>query len=157
LFVEDGSWIVSTSAGNKTRPAVKVELRVGLPNGGRLGPEDIRLLETIRRERSIIGASRVIGNSYRTCWLMVDALNRTFESPVVETFPGRRGGGAEVTPFGERLIALHETLVRQVERRGAATLAELQAALDPSFVPKANSAEPEDRTPRRPRARSRPS
>lgn len=131
-----------------------VELRVGFANGGRLDPEDIALLETIRRVRSILGASRAVGSSYRKCWLMVDALNHTFETPVVETFPGRRGGGAELTAFGERLIALYRSLERQARKSGARTLEELTAALDPDFSPRASGAASADRTDEPPRSRS---
>jgi molybdate transport repressor ModE-like protein len=55
---------------------------VSFANGGSLTPEDLALIEAIRSERSILAASRATGVSYRKCWLMVDALNRTFETPV---------------------------------------------------------------------------
>ena len=66
--------------------AVAIELQ--FPNGGALGPEDIALIDMIRKERSIIGASRALGLSYRKCWLTADALNRCFESPIIATYPG---------------------------------------------------------------------
>jgi molybdate transport system regulatory protein len=69
----------------------KIEVMVSFANGGSLTPEDLALIEAIRSERSILAASRATGVSYRKCWLMVDALNRTFETPVFATFPGRRG------------------------------------------------------------------
>ncbi|RAI46006.1 winged helix-turn-helix domain-containing protein [Rhodoplanes roseus] len=131
-----------------------IALHVSFGNGGSLDPQDIGLLETIRRERSILGASRVLGTSYRKCWLLVDALNHTFETPVVETFPGRRGGGAELTVFGERMIALYRSLERQARKSGASTLAELTAALDPDYEPRASGAGSADRTDERPRSRS---
>ena len=87
----------------------KVEVTVRFANGGRLTLEDLALIEAIRAERSILAASRATGVSYRKCWLMVDALNRTFETPVFATFPGRRGGGAQLTHFGERLVALYRS------------------------------------------------
>ncbi|NVO15176.1 MAG: LysR family transcriptional regulator [Rhodoplanes sp.] len=131
-----------------------IELRLAFGNGGSLDPEDIRLLETIRRVRSILGASRALGTSYRKCWLMVDALNHTFETAVVDTFPGRRGGGAALTVFGERLIALYRSLERQARKSGAGTLAELTAALDPDFEPRASGAGSADPTAEPPRSRS---
>lgn len=141
-----------------TAPACTTTLALSLAfgNGGRLDPEDIRLLETIRRVRSILGASRALGTSYRKCWLMVDALNHTFESPVVETFPGRRGGGAALTVFGERLVALYRSLERQAQRSGARTLDELTAALDPAFATRATGGAAADPTVEPRRSRSRP-
>ena len=72
----------------------QVHLRLSFPNGGSLGEADIALIETIQRCRSILGTSKLMGLSYRKTWLMTDALNRTFESKVIDTFPGRRGAGS---------------------------------------------------------------
>ena len=83
----------------------KVHVRLSLPNGGSLDEADIALIETLQKCRSILGASKLLGMSYRKTWFMVDAMNRIFETKVIETFPGRRGGGAEVTAFGQRIVA----------------------------------------------------
>jgi molybdate transport system regulatory protein len=117
-----------------------LSIHLNLPNGGAFGPEDLALIDMIRIERSIIGASRALGLSYRKCWLMVDAMNRTFESPVVATFPGRRGGGAEITPFGERLVALYRSIERHASTSAKKSLDELTASLDWSFDGKARVA-----------------
>ncbi len=37
-----------------------------------LCPEDLLLIDIIRRERSILGAARASGISSRKCWLMVE-------------------------------------------------------------------------------------
>src|SRR5579862_3130118 len=107
----------------------RIVIEIALPNGGTLGPEEIELIDAIRSQRSIIGASRALGLSYRKCWLNVDALNRTFETTVVATFPGRRGGGAEITPFGERLVALYRSIERHAGNAAKKSLAELTASL----------------------------
>ncbi|MGO9135934.1 MAG: winged helix-turn-helix domain-containing protein [Methylovirgula sp.] len=117
-----------------------VAIEINLPNGGSFGPEDLALIDAIRSVRSIIGASRALGLSYRKCWLTVDALNRTFESPVVATFPGRRGGGAEITPFGERLVALYRSIERHAGTSAKKSLEELTTSLDWAFDPKARVA-----------------
>ncbi len=121
-------------------PAGHVAVEIMLPNGGAFGALELALIEAIRAQRSIIGASRALGLSYRKCWLSVDALNRTFESPVVATFPGRRGGGAEITPFGERLVALYRSIERHAGNAAKKSLAELTASLDWSFDPRARAA-----------------
>ena len=124
---------------SKRKPAfVAIELQ--LPNGGALGPEEIELIDAIRKERSIIGASRALGVSYRKCWLSVDMLNRCFESAVVATFPGRRAGGAEITQFGERLVALYRSIERHAAVSSKTSLEELSASLDWAFDPKARAA-----------------
>lgn len=137
----------------RTPTVLEIDLVFG--NGGRLSVADIRLLETIARERAIIGASRALGLSYRKCWLMVDALNRTFESPLVDTFPGRKGGGATLSMFGERVIALYRSLERQATRSGARAIEELTAALDPAFESRATDAGSAPPPAERPPVRSR--
>lgn len=117
--------------------AAIVSVEIILANGGTFGPQEVALIDGIRSERSIIGASRALHLSYRKCWLTVDALNRMFESPVVATFPGRRGGGAEITPFGERLVALYRSVERHASGAAKKSLDELTASLDWSFDPKA--------------------
>src|SRR5512146_1343796 len=111
----------------------QIALTITFGNGGSLSPEDLLLIDFIRRERSILGAARASGISYRKCWLMVDALNRTFETPVFATFPGRRGSGAELTDFGERLVALYRSMERRARSASAQGLVELTASLDASF------------------------
>jgi len=111
----------------------RLHVRLALPNGGSLDEEDISLIETVQKCRSILGASKLMGISYRKTWLMTDALNRTFETPVFQTFPGRRGGGAEVTPFGERIVAVFRSVERRSARAATATLEELTSSLDWAF------------------------
>lgn len=122
------------------RGRAQIALTIHFDNGGRLTPEDLQLIEIIRKERSILAAARASGISYRKCWLMVDALNRTFESAVFETHPGRRGGGAEITPFGERLVALYRSMERRSRSATMAALDELDGATDPDYRKRASGA-----------------
>lgn len=85
----------------------RLSLRIEFGNGDRLGPGKIELLERIAVDGSISAAARALEMSYRRAWLLVESLNAMFGEPVVQTRIGRAdGGGAVVTPFGERLIAL---------------------------------------------------
>ena len=80
-------------------PVSSLSLRIELPNGSRLGPGKVALLESIGQLRSIAAAARDHAMSYRRAWLLVDDLNRAFDEPVVETFPGRsQGAGAAPDP-----------------------------------------------------------
>jgi molybdate transport system regulatory protein len=112
-----------------SKKQAQVHVRLEFPNGGALDEADIALIETIARCRSILGSSKLMGLSYRKTWLMTDALNRTFESKVIETFPGRRGAGAEVTIFGHRLAALFRSIERRSSAAAAAAIGELTASL----------------------------
>ena len=131
----------------ETGAETRLEISLHFSNGGKLTPDELRVVAAVRRQRSILGASRVTGHSYRTCWLIVDALNRAFEQPVIATHPGRRGGGAELTPFGERLVALYASIERRARAQGKLALEEITAALNPSFQRRASDAASEDARP----------
>jgi molybdate transport system regulatory protein len=97
----------------RKKTAARITLRVDLGAGSdsRIGPGKIALLEAIREHSSISGAGRQFGMSYRTAWLLVDAMNRLFKSPVVTTATGGRdGGGAALTALGEELIEAYREL-----------------------------------------------
>ena len=89
----------------------ELSIRLDLTNGDRIGPGKIALLEAIRATGSISGAARRLGMSYRRAWLLVEQLNDALEKPAVTAAPGgHRGGGAAVTPEGERVIALYRAI-----------------------------------------------
>lgn len=132
---------------NGSTGATEVEITLHFSNGGRLAQEDLLVIAAIRNERSILGASRATGISYRKCWLIVDALNRTFEAPVFATFPGRRGGGAELTPFGERLVALYSSIERKTRSQARSSIEEISASLNPNYEPRSSGAASEVRRP----------
>lgn len=129
----------------RTKKLARIHVQIALPNGGDVDEGDIALIETLQKCGSILGSSRLIGISYRTAWLMVDALNRTFETKVVETFPGRRGGGAQVTVFGQRLVALFRSVERRSSTAAAAATDELAASLDWAFEGKGSAEARESR------------
>lgn len=108
-------------------------LRLHFRNGQRLGPGKVELLERIAQTRSISGAARAMGLSYRQAWLLVDDMNRLFAEPVVTTCPGRSqgvAGGAALTAFGERVIALFRAAERRTADAVALQLRELDEALN---------------------------
>lgn len=104
-------------------------LRMDFPDGRRLGPGKIMLLEAVREHGSILAAAKAIGMSYRRAWLLMDELDRMFEEKVIVTYPGRRGAGTEVTVFGERVIALYRAAERQAAKASQATMDELTKSL----------------------------
>ena len=104
-------------------------LRIDFPEDDRLGRGKIMLLELIRETGSISAAGRAMDMSYRRAWLLVDALNRMFKEPSVESQRGgRQGGGAAVTPFGETLIARFRAMEAKARAAIADDLDWLEAA-----------------------------
>jgi len=95
-------------------------LRVLGKSAAAMGPGKAELIERIAGTGSISAAAREMGMSYRRAWQLVESLNRTFREPVITTATGgSRGGGARVTPRGERLAALF----RAMEERASAAIA----------------------------------
>ncbi len=104
-------------------------VRIDFGAGERLGPGKIQLLESIRTHGSISAAARAIGMSYRRAWLLVENLNALFGEASVATRVGRtQGGGAVLTPFGERLVQLFREIEVEAARANRAALAELERA-----------------------------
>ena len=91
-----------------------LSIRIDLASGERIGPGKIALLEAIRSTGSISAAARSIGMSYRRAWLLVEELNRTLREPAVTAETGGPGGGgAMVTPTGDRVVGLYRTIESQ--------------------------------------------
>lgn len=107
-----------------SKPA-KPRLRILLGAEIALGPGKADLLEAIARSGSISAAGRELGMSYRRAWNLVEVMNRSFRSPLVETLTGGAGGGgARVTEFGVDVLARY----RAMETKAAmAVAAEMKA------------------------------
>jgi molybdate transport system regulatory protein len=85
-----------------------------------MGPGKAELIMCIGQTGSISAAARAMGMSYRRAWQLVEALNETYREPVIVTaIGGSRGGGAQVTALGERLV----TLYRAMEDKASAAIA----------------------------------
>jgi len=94
-----------------------LSIRIDLSNGDRIGPGKVALLEAIRAEGSISGAARVLGMSYRRAWLLVEEINKSLAKPaVVAEMGGRSGGGASVTPVGEKIVDLYRSIERRTRK-----------------------------------------
>jgi molybdate transport system regulatory protein len=92
----------------------RLSIRIDLENGDRIGPGKIALLEAIRSTGSISAAARALHMSYRRAWLLVEEINHALREPAVAAETGgRSGGGAIVTPAGERLVGLYRTIESQ--------------------------------------------
>ncbi len=89
----------------------RLSIRIDLPSGDRIGPGKIALLEAIKATGSISAAARRLDMSYRRAWLLVEQINAALREPAVAAeIGGRRGGGATLTPVGEKVVALYRTI-----------------------------------------------
>ena len=111
----------------KTR-GVHVRIRVDFDTGASLGPGKVALLEQILACGSLSQAARVLGLSYRRAWLLLDDINHSFGEPAVVTATGgRHGGGAQLTPFGQKLIECYRELEQVAEKQAARSMARIAA------------------------------
>lgn len=74
------------------------------------------LLEQIHATGSLSQAARALGFSYRRAWMLLDAMNKRWDAPLVKTaIGGMRGGGAKVTDYGNRVLRSFRDLQIHVE------------------------------------------
>src|SRR5688572_5216640 len=93
--------------------AHRLDIRIRLYCGEEIamGPGKADLLDAIRQHGSISAAGRALDMSYRRAWLLVDAMNRCWNEPLVATSPGSaHGGGARLTPLGEDVLSRYRAL-----------------------------------------------
>lgn len=110
------------------RRTILLRPRLYLGEGLSIGPGKIELLRALGRVRSISAAARELGMPYKRAWMLIDSLNQGFGRPVAETaIGGKGGGGARLTPLGERLVAAYDRLQA---RLNASARAELDAFVD---------------------------
>jgi len=113
----------------KNPKSPRVRILIGAATA--LGPGKVELLQAIDRHRSISGAAREMGMSYRRAWVLVDTMNRCFTSDLVVTATGGKGGGgAEVSPLGldvmRRYREMEDKAAKSVEAEARAFAALLK-------------------------------
>lgn len=122
---------VTTKTKKKSAPdtaRLRLQLRVLLAEEIALGPGKAELLQAIQTTGSISAAGRAMDMSYRRAWLLVDAMNRCFVEPLVDTAKGgSQGGGARLTLLGEQVLGIYRQM--QDEARAVAEPHFLQLAM----------------------------
>jgi len=106
--------------------SLRIDLDPGGPDG-RIGPGKIALLKAIGETGSISAAARRLDMSYRRAWLLIDALNRLFGAPVVETREGGSGGGgAALTPLGLAVVRTYDAATAAAAEAAGVAIAEME-------------------------------
>jgi molybdate transport system regulatory protein len=74
------------------------------------------LLGQIEACGSLSEAARRLRFSYRRAWMLIDAMNRLWPRPLVQTATGgKRGGGTLLTPLGREVLSTYRDLQIQLE------------------------------------------
>lgn len=98
-----------------------------------MGPGKAELLEHIRDTGSISAAARRMKMSYRRAWLLVEAMNKCFRQPLVESSKGGvHGGGAQLTSLGEEVLTRYRAMEAEAYRAVAAQMDEFSMLLNGS-------------------------
>ena len=95
-----------------------LKARVWVETGGRpaLTDDGADLLDQIDACGSLSEAARRLHFSYRRAWMLVDAMNHRWPTPVVETATGGvRGGGAQLTEVGRHVLRTFRDLQLRLE------------------------------------------
>ena len=107
----------------------RLSIRVDLASGARIGPGKVAVLEQIAGSGSISAAGRALHMSYRRTWELVEDLNRSLGTPVVETAAGGSGGGGAVlTPAGRAVVERYRAIEIDTARAARKHLVALNRA-----------------------------
>lgn len=115
-----------------TKPPAYPQTRIRVHFGPHdmMGPGKAELLEHIVATGSIAAAGREMGMSYKRAWQLVETLNAMFRDPLVtSTRGGPKGGGAEVTETGRKVLAEYRALETAALAASAAPLDRLRELL----------------------------
>lgn len=121
---------------------LKFKIQIMCGNEIAMGPGKADLLDAIAAHNSISAAGRAMGMSYRRTWLLVDAMNRCWQGPLVATTPGNQKAGAKLTPLGEEVLARYRQLHGDAAQAGSAAFAAIAGQLLPAPRPPKRSEEP---------------
>ena len=89
----------------------RLSIRLDLASGARIGPGKIAVLEAIALAGSISAAGRALKMSYRRTWELVEDLNQSLGTAVVETAAGGSGGGgATLTKAGKAVVNAYRAI-----------------------------------------------
>lgn len=114
-------------------PSQGLRIRLVLGPDLRFGPGKADLLEGIAATGSIAAAGRRMGMSYKRAWMLVEAMNAGFATPLVETHRGGTAhGGATLSPLGADLLAAFRRLEAKAAAATEAEAAAIRAALKPA-------------------------
>ena len=111
--------------------AAYLTLRIELERG-RLGHGKVELLEHIARTGSLAAAARSMEMSYKRAWELLAVTNDMFTEPVSVSLPGRNvEGSTQLTPFGERVVALYRAIEKRASGATAVAMQELDTVSRP--------------------------
>lgn len=90
---------------------IKSRIWIESKHGVFLGEGRVKLLKAIAQTGSLSKAASDLGMSYKKAWNLLDSMNKSTKEPLVITSTGGKGGGgANLTPYGEKVIETFDTI-----------------------------------------------
>jgi molybdate transport repressor ModE-like protein/molybdopterin-binding protein len=98
-------------------PVVPVSAKYRVCMVGRKGVLDygkLDFMRAIERAGSLLAAAELLGITYRTAWIWARDVNKLWGSPLISrTHGGKGGGGTQLTPEGNSVLALASKLEKR--------------------------------------------
>ena len=95
---------------------IRIRCWITLDNERFFGPGKFELLQLIDQTGSISKAAKSMRMSYKKAWDMVTEMNSRSKRPyVVSHKGGEKGGGAEVTAAGKKMLHAYEKITKQLD------------------------------------------
>jgi molybdate transport system regulatory protein len=108
----------------------KTRFRVQIKHAVAIGPGKADVLEGIAATGSLAETGRRLGMSYQRVWSLVGAMNLDFVEPLVlKQRGGAAGGGAQLTPVGQQVLATYRAIERDAQRAVSKRLPQLLALI----------------------------
>jgi len=98
---------------------IEVDCHISIKKDGVcfLGPIKIELLQEIKKCGSLSQAAKNLKFSYQYAWTMLDEMNKAAPFPlVVKQRGGSNGGGAEISPYGEKILVDYYLIKEQIQK-----------------------------------------
>ncbi len=110
----------------------QMRFRVHIKHAVAIGPGKADVLQGIAETGSMAETGRRMGMSYQRVWALVRAMNTDFVEPLVaKQRGGAAGGGAQLTPTGERVLSVYRAIERDAQRAVAKRLPQLVSLIRP--------------------------
>jgi molybdate transport system regulatory protein len=118
--------------GKARKPLATIHPRIRIVHGDdiAMGPGKADLLALIHSTGSIRRAAMKMGMSYMRAWTLVKTMEKCYRQPIISPLRGgAKGGGAELTPTGKRVLELYQKMDTDASRVMAPSWRELQKLL----------------------------
>jgi molybdate transport system regulatory protein len=110
-------WLNSVLKPGPMKKEIRIRCWIDIDGEKFFGPGRAELLELINETGSIAKAAKSMGMSYKKAWDMVNEMNTLGARPYVASHTGGdKGGGAQVTEAGKKMLTAYKDITRQLDQ-----------------------------------------